>query len=75
MPFEVGLHGGLCTVDGGDVEFQSEVTHVIIRQGYRLSVEGIGFDDVCTGLEIFQMDGFDDVRTCDAEQVVIALEV
>jgi len=48
---------------------------VIIGKGNYLCAESVSFNDIRTGIKIFGMDGFDNIRARDIEQVVIALQV
>ena len=48
---------------------------MVIRHGDRSRVEGVGLDDVCTGIEILLMDLTDDLRLGQRQQVVVAFDI
>jgi len=47
----------------------------IVRLADHRRAERVGFDDIGPGVEIGRVNGFDDVRPGQAEQVIIALLV
>ncbi len=57
------------------VELVRELLHAVVGERDLLRVEGIGLDEVGSGLEIRPVDGADRIRLGQAEQVVIALEI
>ena len=60
---------------GGDVELVGELLHLVVGQRDDLRVEGVRLDDVGAGLEVLEVDGADDVRLGQRQQVVVALHV
>ena len=59
----------------GFVEFVVERFHAVRFQRGRVRAEGVGLDDVRARRQIFAMDGLDDFRLGDHQQVVVAFEV
>jgi hypothetical protein len=57
------------------VELRDQLLHRVVRHRDAGSVEGIGLDDVRPGREILAMDGGNHVRSCQHQQVVVALEI
>ena len=74
--------GGLEGVDGlaGDldrrgVQLADEVRHRVVFHRDGRAVEGVGLEDVGTGVEVGAVDVADDGRLRDDEQVVVALQL
>ena len=58
-----------------EVDLVGEVLEAVVAQRDRRRVEGVGLDDVRAGLEVLAVDGRDDLRLGQGQQVVVALEV
>ena len=56
-------------------QFIGEGLHPVIGQGNRLGIERVGFNDVCPCAQVFEMNISDYLRTCEIEEVIVALEV
>ena len=48
---------------------------LIVGLGDAGAVEGVGLDDVGAGLQISQVDGLNNVRACNDQQVIVALQL
>ena len=57
------------------VQLVSQLLQLVVRQRDRGGVERVGLDDVRPGLEVLAMDGLDDLRLRQAEQVVVPLQI
>ncbi|RMR97359.1 hypothetical protein ALP75_205063 [Pseudomonas syringae pv. actinidiae] len=78
--FVRGFEGfGVCDLAGQtgafDVQLVNDRFHAVIGLGHLCGVEGIGFEDVGTGIQIRLLDGADHVWTGQDQQVVVALDV
>jgi hypothetical protein len=62
-------------LSGCEINFVGERLEAIVRERERLSIEGVSFDDVSAGVEIFAVNGFNDGGLREAEEVVKSLEV
>lgn len=47
---------------------------MVVSLGDGVGVEGVGADDIGTGVEVGGVDGVDDIGLGEGEEVVIALE-
>lgn len=62
--------GGCCVVD-----VVREVLHVVVGEGDGLSVECVGLNDVCAGLQVLEVYVLNDVWLGEREEVVVPFEV
>ena len=60
-----------CDLCSGKRQIVHAVLESVIGLGYRVGVEGVGFDNIRPGLQIGHVNRPDRVRTCDAENVVV----
>ncbi len=60
---------------GGEVELRHQEFHVVIRHRNRGGVEAVGFQNIRARRQILGVDFLDDVRLCQAQQVVVAFQV
>ncbi len=71
-----GREGGAAGAgDGGEVQVGDDGLESVVSLADGRGTEGIGFNDVGTGRKIVGVNFFDDVRTREAEEIVVALEV
>ena len=59
----------------GHVHLVGQIGHVVVRHGHRGGPESVGFDQVCTGGQVFFVDVADHVRPGQRQQLVVALYV
>ncbi len=57
------------------IQLIDQILQLIIGLGNGGRVEGVGLDNVGTGLQIGRMDVADDLRLGDGQQIIVALEV
>ncbi len=72
-----GLGVGHLARDAGTfyVQLVGERLHAVIGLGHLGGVEGVGFEDVGAGIQVRLLDGGDDVRTAEQQQVVVTPDV
>ena len=63
-------HPGCCKVQFANQRFKS-----VVGLGNGRRTEGVGFNDIRSGLQELHVDLFDDLRPGDDQQVIVALEV
>ncbi len=58
-----------------DVQLVDQFFHTVVGLGHLGGVEGVGLEDVGAGVQVGLLDGLDDVRAAEQQQVVVALHV
>ncbi|MCY1351327.1 hypothetical protein D9M69_375900 [compost metagenome] len=58
-----------------DVQFVHQLFHAVVGLGHAGGVEGVGLEDVRTGVQVGLLDGLDHVRAGQQQQVVVAFYV
>ncbi|MCY1408467.1 hypothetical protein D9M71_237870 [compost metagenome] len=58
-----------------DVQFVHQGFHAVVGLGHLGGVEGVGLEDVCTGVQVGLLDGTNHVGAGQYQQVVVALDV
>ena len=58
-----------------DIKFVDQFFHFIISHANAITVEGIGFNNVRTSLEILLVDFFNDLRLGQGEEIIIAFNI
>ena len=58
-----------------DVQLAHQGSHVVVGHRHGVGVEGVGLDDVGTGVEVGGMDAADQLGPGQRQQVVVALQV
>ena len=57
-----------------DIEIVGNVRETVIVERNALRVECVGLNDVRASLEVIEVNAFNEMRTCDAQQVVVAFQ-
>ncbi len=60
---------------GGLVDLVGQIGHAVIGQGHGVGVEGVGLQEVCPGLHVGVVDGANDLRFGQTEEIVVARKV
>src|SRR5690606_20639019 len=77
----VGIFGGVfvgdlsCQPGGGNVQLPCQRFHAVVGLRQLGGVEGVGFDNIRTGVQIFRVDIAEQGRLGKVEQIVIALDI
>ncbi len=69
------IRDGARELRGGLVQFVDDVFQVIIGLGHGGRIEGVGLDDIGAGVQVGAVNVADDLRLCQRQQVVVALQV
>ncbi|MCY1534853.1 hypothetical protein D9M68_702370 [compost metagenome] len=70
--FVDGLFGQACAFKA---QFVRQLFHLVIGHGDALCAERIGFNNVGSGIQVFGVNGLDDIGTCEVKEVVISFYI
>ena len=57
------------------VQFVGQCLHAIVRHADAIGIEGVGFQQIRARLQVSQVNGLDDLRLGQGQQVIITLQV
>ena len=63
-----------CHFRCSNIEIVGDVCETVIVERNALRVEGVGLNDVRTSLEVIEVNAFNEMRTCYAQQIIVAFQ-
>ena len=62
-------------LSGSQVDLAYKLLHSIIFHRDRIGIEGVRCKDICSGIQILTVNGFDNIRTGNTQQVVVSFQL